>query len=345
MLVRFRIYLLNYFDCGSMVLVAVDGGKTKTTCIVFDEYGRLISSASAGPSGVLLSPDIVKRNLWSSIVDALSKANLTVDSVKVFSIGLADIDTRKDLERAWSIVRGLSIPPKADVVVEHDAVTAYYAVTYGEPGVSVIAGTGSIAFGMNSRGERARAGGWGWVFGDEGSGYWIAREALQAAAKAYDGRGPATKLLDAFMRHFELTDPIDLMEVVYRVMGGDPTKIAELAVLVDRVAEEGDEIAVDILDRGGAELASACYAVALKLNMVEEPIIVGAVGSVFKSQVLQNSFYSRLRHRLKRARFEKPLVGYEPVVGSAVICFRRLNLSDIQSRVERLKRGLEQINK
>ncbi|RLI28511.1 hypothetical protein DRO58_01990, partial [Candidatus Bathyarchaeota archaeon] len=187
-----------------MVLVAVDGGKTKTTCIVFDEDGELLSTASAGPSGVMLASDLVRRNVWSSIIDALSKVDLTVDSVEVFSIGLADIDTRKDLERACVIVKNLPIPSKADVVVEHDAVTAYYAVTYGDPGVAVIAGTGSIAFGMNSRGERARAGGWGWVFGDEGSGYWIAREALQAAAKACDGRGVETKLLDAFMKRFRL---------------------------------------------------------------------------------------------------------------------------------------------
>ena len=328
-----------------MVLVAVDGGKTKTTCIVFDEDGELLSTASAGPSGVMLASDLVRRNVWSSIIDALSKVDLTVDSVEVFSIGLADIDTRKDLERACVIVKNLPIPSKADVVVEHDAVTAYYAVTYGDPGVAVIAGTGSIAFGMNSRGERARAGGWGWVFGDEGSGYWIAREALQAAAKACDGRGVETKLLDAFMKRFRLVEPIDLMEIVYRVMEGDSTRIAELAVLVDEVAEAGDEVAIDILDRGGAELASACYAVASKLDMVEEPIVVGAVGSVFKSRILRDSFYSRLERKLKRARFEKPLIGYQPVIGSAVICFRRLNLRDIRSRVEKLTRGLEELSR
>ncbi|MEM2240265.1 MAG: BadF/BadG/BcrA/BcrD ATPase family protein [Candidatus Bathyarchaeia archaeon] len=324
-----------------MIIVAVDGGKTKTSCVVFNEDGEVISTSSSGPSGLLLPSDTVKKNLWTAISGSLSKAGLRVEDVDVLSIGLADIDTKHDVERASLMVKELPIPRSVTTVVEHDAVVAYYAVTYGAPGVAVIAGTGSIAFGMNKHGERARSGGWNWLFGDEGSGYWIAKEALQAAARAFDGRGPKTVLVDVFLEHFKISDPLDMLEVVYRSMGGDPLKLADLAVLVDRAAEVGDEVAIGILERAGVELALACYATALKLGMVDEPMVVGTVGSVFKSKIVEDVFYSWLKRRLRKADFKPPLVGFQPIIGSAVIGFRRLGFERIEERIENLKRNLE----
>jgi N-acetylglucosamine kinase-like BadF-type ATPase len=324
-----------------LIIVAVDGGKTKTSCVVFNEEGEVISTSSSGPSGLLLPSDTVKKNLWTAISNSLSQAGLHIEDINVLSIGLADIDTKRDVERASSLIRELPIPNSVITVVEHDAVVAYYAVTYGAPGVAVIAGTGSIAFGMNRLGERARSGGWNWLFGDEGSGYWIAKEALQAAARASDGRGPKTTLVDVFMENFKINDPLDMLEVVYRNMGSDPLRIADLAVLVDRVAEDGDEVAISILEKAGVELALACYSTALKLGMVDERMVVGAVGSVFKSKIVSGVFYSWLERRLRRAEFKPPLVGFQPIIGSAVIGFRKLGFENVEEKIERLKKHLE----
>lgn len=326
-----------------MILAALDGGKTKTVCIVFDENGHLISSSSTGPSGILLPQDVVKRNIWNALTEALAKAGLTLRSVGVLALSLADIDTKRDRERAWSIVKAFSIPSNVKVVVEHDAVAAYYAVTYGSPGVAVIAGTGSIAFGMNNRGERARAGGWGWLLGDEGSAYWIAKEGLQAAARAADGRGLKTRLLEKFMEKFKLEEPIDLIEAVYRVMRCDPTEIASLAVFVDEAAEEGDELAVEILRKGGFELAKACQAVVSRLKMGDSPIIVGGVGAVFNSRILSESFRIWVKRWFKKAKVKPPLTGYQPLVGLAVMCLTRSNLDNPLKRVEKLREDLNRI--
>ncbi len=324
-----------------LIIVAVDGGKTKTSCVVFNEEGEVISMSSSGPSGLLLPSDTVRKNLWIAISGSLSKAGLRIEDVNVLSIGLADIDTKHDVERASSLVKELPISSSTVTVIEHDAVVAYYAVTYGVPGVAVIAGTGSIAFGMNRLGERARSGGWNWLFGDEGSGYWIAREALQAAARAFDGRGPKTMLVDIFMENFRIDDPLDMLEVVYRNMGGDPLRIADLAVLVDKAAESGDEVAIGILEKAGVELALACYSTALKLNMVNEHMVVGTVGSVFKSKTVRSVFYCWLERRLRKAEFKQPLIGFQPIIGSAVIGFRKLGLENIEDRIEKLKKHLE----
>lgn len=323
-----------------MIIVAIDGGKTKTSCVVFDEDGKVISTSSSGPSGLLLPKDTVKKNIWDALTSSLSKVGLRIEDVNVISMGLADIDTKHDVERASLLIRELPIPSSVITIVEHDAVVAYYAVTYGAPGVAVIAGTGSIAFGINRFGERARSGGWNWLFGDEGSGYWIAKEALQAVARAVDGRGPKTVLVDLFMKQFRINDPLDILEVVYRDMGGDPLRVADLAILVDKAADIGDEVAITILERAGVELALACYSTALKLGMVDEHMIVGAVGSVFKSKIVEDVFYSWLRHRLRKAEFKRPLIGFQPIIGSAVIGFRKLGFDKIEEKIENLKRNL-----
>lgn len=324
-----------------MIIVAVDGGKTKTSCVVFNEKGEVISTSSSGPSGLLLPSETVKKNLWTTILNSLSLAGLRIEDVNVLSIGLADIDTKHDVERASSLIKELPIPSSVVTVVEHDAVVAYYAVTYGASGVAVIAGTGSIAFGMNRLGERARSGGWNWLFGDEGSGYWIAKEALQAAARASDGRGQKTILVDIFMENFKIDDPLDMLEVVYRNMGSDPLRIADLAVLVDEAAERGDEVAISILEKAGVELALACYSTALKLGMVDERMVVGTVGSVFKSKIVRDVFYSWLERRLKKAEFKPPLIGFQPIIGSAVIGFRKLGFENIEEKIEKLKKYLK----
>lgn len=324
-----------------MIIVAVDGGKTKTSCVVFNEDGEVISTSSSGPSGLLLPGETVKKNLWIAILNSLSRAGLSIEDVNVLSIGLADIDTKHDVERAFSLIKELPIPSSVVTVVEHDAVVAYYAVTYGASGVAVIAGTGSIAFGMNRLGERARSGGWNWLFGDEGSGYWIAKEALQATARASDGRGRKTILVDIFMKNFKIDDPLDMLEVVYRSMGSDPLRIADLAVLVDEAAERGDEVAIRILEKAGVELALACYSTALKLGMVDERMVVGTVGSVFKSKIVRDVFYGWLERRLKKAEFKQPLIGFQPIIGSAVIGFRKLGFENIEEKIEKLKKHLK----
>ncbi|MBS7611000.1 hypothetical protein KEJ27_02125 [Candidatus Bathyarchaeota archaeon] len=324
-----------------MIIVAVDGGKTKTSCVVFNEKGEVISTSSSGPSGLLLPSDTVKKNIWAAVSNSLSQAGLCIEDINVLSIGLADIDTKRDIERASSLIKELPIPGSVVTVIEHDAVVAYYAVTYGAPGVAVIAGTGSIAFGMNRLGERARSGGWNWLFGDEGSGYWIAKEALQAAARAFDGRGQKTMLVDVFMENFRIDDPLDMLEVVYRNMGSDPLRIADLAVLVDEAAESGDEVAIGILEKAGVELALACYSTASKLNIIDEYMVVGTVGSVFKSKIVRDVFYSWLERRLKKAEFKQPLIGFQPIIGSAVIGFRKLGFKNIEERIEKLKKHLK----
>src|SRR6185295_3235694 len=140
---------------------------------------------------------------------------------------------------------------KARVLVVNDALVALEAGAPDRPGVVVIAGTGSIAYGRNERNEAARAGGWGYVLGDEGSGYWIGRAALRAVLRAADQRGPATVLTPMLLEHFNVTQPQLLLHEVYHQQL-KPAEIGALAQCVHAGFLQGDSAAIGIL-RGAAE--------------------------------------------------------------------------------------------
>ena len=146
----------------------------------------------------------------------------------------------------------------------------------------VIAGTGSIAYGRNARDEAARAGGWGYVLGDEGSGYWIGRHALRAVVRESDGRGHATAMTPLVLAHFGATRPDDLVHAIYD--GAlRPSAIAAVARAVQAAADDGDELALQILTVGARELASSARAVISRLGLRDEAFDVVLSGGVMQA--------------------------------------------------------------
>ncbi len=189
---------------------------------------------------------------------------------------MAGVDRPRDAE----IVRGIltRIGHRARVLVVNDALIALEAGLPDAPGLVVIAGTGSIAYGRNARGQAARAGGWGYVLGDEGSGYWLGRQALRAVVRAADGRGPATRLTPLILAHYHVTRPDELVREIY-YGGTRPSTIAALSREVQAAAAEGDPIAEHIIDTGAKELASAASSVARQLG-VERPDVILSGGTL-----------------------------------------------------------------
>jgi N-acetylglucosamine kinase-like BadF-type ATPase len=170
---------------------------------------------------------------------------------------------------------------KSRAVVVNDALIALVAGAGDAPGVVIIAGTGSIAYGRNAQGEAARAGGWGHMIGDEGSGYWIGREALSAVMRAADGRGPDTRLTADILEHFEVNDVSRLPRLVYdRAM--PRMAVAVLGPLVQRVSEQGDAVATRILERAAEELVLSAGSVTARLEMRGEPFTFYLSGGLFR---------------------------------------------------------------
>ena len=178
----------------------------------------------------------------------------------------------------------------------------------------LVAGTGSIVYGRNAAGEAARAGGWGYVLGDEGSGYWMGRLALRAVVREADRRGRATALTPRVLRHFGAARPSDLVHAVY-ARGQRPAALSALAGEVQAAARDGDGVARQIIDAGAQALVSAAESVALRLGLNDEAFTFVLAGGIFRGvPLLADEVTARLPAVAPRA-VVRPLAG-EPAEGA-----------------------------
>src|SRR5580658_4364350 len=190
--------------------LGVDGGQSSTTAVIGDENGRVLGVGRGGPSNHVRAeegPGKLILAVRGSLRSACKQAGLDVDGIRFRSACLGFSGGPTDKEALLS-----QILPIDRMLVTDDALIALAGATAGEPGVVVIAGTGSIAFGRNARGETARAGGWGFVFGDEGGAFDIARQALRAVLREHEGWGARTVLTPALL---EATGTRDANEMLH----------------------------------------------------------------------------------------------------------------------------------
>jgi N-acetylglucosamine kinase-like BadF-type ATPase len=195
-------------------------------------------------------------------------------------VGIAGADREEDTTVVRRIVR--RIVPTDRILVVNDALIALEAGVGDAPGIVIVAGTGSIAYGRNRQSRAARAGGWGYVLGDEGSGYWMGRLALRSVVRASDGRGDRTALSRLILDHFGVSRARELVREIYtRDLG--PSQIAALAKYVQSAVEEGDVVARQILQAGSRELVAAAGSVASQLSMIEESFTFVLAGGLFRA--------------------------------------------------------------
>jgi N-acetylglucosamine kinase-like BadF-type ATPase len=263
---------------GRELVLGVDGGGTKTRAVIMDARQRVLGEGMAGPSNPLR---VGIANAASAIREAIdkacAKAGVQRTDIVAAEIGLAGVrrgDLRLRMHEALSAL-GLH-----SIEVVTDADIALFGATEGEPGLVIISGTGSVCCGLNAQGRHLCAGGWGPLAGDEGSGSWIARRALQAMARASDGRGRETVLGTAACSHFNVATTDDLLVAIY-APGMTNDRIAGFGKSVIEAAESGDEVAREIVFEAGRELGIAATAVIRKLRMGRERFQVAYVGGVF----------------------------------------------------------------
>jgi N-acetylglucosamine kinase len=259
-----------------MHVLGIDAGGTKTVCLLADEGGVVLSEGRAGGANLQASGELeLEKVLYQVMEQAIGDRPWRADAI---CLGIAGADRDDDVRTVRAIMRRIS--PGSRVLVVNDALVALEAGAPDVPGIVIIAGTGSIAYGRNGRGQAARAGGWGHILGDEGSGYWIGREALAAVVREADGRGPATGLVEAVLEHFGVANPGELVHIVYS--REVPRKhVAALGPIVQRAASAGDAVARQILERAAEELVLAARSVATRLEMRGEPFPFVLAGGIF----------------------------------------------------------------
>ena len=262
--------------------LGVDGGGTRTRAVVAGEDLVVRGRGTAGPSNASRgSLAHVMEVIHEAIDDALEGAGVAQGDLHGICCGIAGVDASGMRDRLqWSLEKIFGF---GRIQVTTDARIALAGAAEGPvdaPGIILIAGTGAIAFGRNGQGEEARAGGWGPLLGDEGSGYAIAREGLMAVVRNLDQRGPDTLLRTTVLSSEGIGTPAELLHKIHRPDGG-PAEVAAFFPMVLDAARQGDPISLEIFRRAGAELGLAVATVARKLGMLEMEVRVATVGGVF----------------------------------------------------------------
>jgi N-acetylglucosamine kinase-like BadF-type ATPase len=219
-----------------------------------------------------------------------------------------------------------------------DSVTALAGASVAEPGVVVIAGTGAVAYGRAPDGREAKAGGWGFIMGDEGSGYDIGIMALRALTQAADGRGPQTALTASIPAHFGVPNLRGVHAIIYSSTAGRP-QIAALAAVVSQAASAGDRVAQALLAEAGGHLARLALAVLARLDALEARIAVYPTGGVFQAgDWVLEPFAAALRDGARQATVQSP--AFPPVVGALLIALQMAGAVIDGATVTRIRASL-----
>src|SRR5262245_40133550 len=181
-----------------MLVLGIDVGGTKAICWLSNESREVIVDMRGVGATLQAGGEAAVENALRQVI--VPAARVARGPIAAICVGMAGVDRPTEANSVRLIVERLS--PGAAVLIVNDALIALEAGVNSAAGIVVVAGTGSIAYGRDARGRAARAGGWGYVLGDEGSGYWIGRQALQAVVRSADGRGPATSLTPLVLEHF-----------------------------------------------------------------------------------------------------------------------------------------------
>ena len=274
--------------------LGVDGGQSGTTAVIGDDGGRILGTGKAGPCNHAAEGEgraKLERAGTGSVGAACAQAGLDAAAVRFeaacFGMSGGPDDKREILAATLRVER---------LVVTNDAVISLAGATTTGQGIVTIAGTGSIAFGRNPAGRTARAGGWGYIFGDEGGGFDIARQAARAALRLEEGWGPPTVLREVLL---EATGSESANQMLHRFYTGEwpRSRVATLARLVDKAAVEGDAVALRILRGAARELATMAGAVREELWAPDAQLEIAYVGGVFQSFILLEAFRTLVESR------------------------------------------------
>lgn len=298
------------------VFLGVDGGQSSTVALIADQDGRVIGHGQGGPANHVKADEgeaRLTKAINESVGEACRRAELDFTTV-VFEAACLGFTAGSSDKQALlqSMIRARVLD------VTDDATIALAGALNGQPGVIVIAGTGSIAFGRGPHGGTARAGGWGYVFGDEGSAFDLTRQALRAALRHEEGWGPWTSLKDRLLSATKLTSIRDVQRGFYTAEFSRP-RIAGFAPVVTAAAAEGDAVAKGILDAAAESLAQFARVVRGRLFGPGDAVAASYGGGVFDSELLLSAF-QRAVEANDQMHVSPPVYG--PAAGALVEAMR-----------------------
>ena len=296
-----------------MYFIGIDGGGTKTIGILATETGQHLARVQLGPANYHVVGEAKTQAVLEEVVKKLyEKAGIPSRSSVRFCLGMAGLGRPADQKVIGRLCDEIGISKNR--ILTHDAHIALIGGTEKQEGVIVISGTGAIVYGINADGEEARASGWGYLLGDEGSGYDIAIKGLRAVARAADGRGDPTELTDQILNRLELNEPTELVRWVH---AANRDTIAQLAEIVFDTAQTADTVAECIVNEAADELVCAAVSVIEQLKFTE-PFDIILSGGNFTHQAM---FVHELRQRFERMQSgaSVQLPKHEPAYGAVLL--------------------------
>ncbi|HEY7951942.1 MAG TPA: BadF/BadG/BcrA/BcrD ATPase family protein [Solirubrobacteraceae bacterium] len=310
-------------------IMGIDGGATKTLAAVLDLQSGTLHLGHGGPSNQdAVGVHAATNALLEAADEAIGQAGAEREGLDGAVLAVAGTDT----DAVEAQVRMHC--PKSWIVV-NDVVGAWATATAAQPGVGVISGTGSNVFGVGSDGRAWRAGGWGHVLGDEGSGYWFGLQSIRAALADRESSGPPTALSDAAVEFFGAPSVEALAPLLY-TKPLSKSEIAALAVETARLAQGGDQVARAIYEDGAARLCAQIAAV-IQQTGLSGAFPIGLIGSAFKAGEVFIGPLIRAIHALAPEALIAP-VEMAPVGGCVLLAARACGADRAvdQAQLERL---------
>ncbi|MCB9207841.1 MAG: hypothetical protein H6612_04580 [Ignavibacteriales bacterium] len=296
--------------------IGIDGGGTKTKCVLCDQNLNILYENHSGPSNFLtIGTDIVSETILDLIEKSCKSANISTSLIKSIFLGTTGAGRESDAQKLENSVINLAESKKIKLnnfKVVSDARIALEGAFAGNSGSILIAGTGSIMFGKDSKGNIHRVGGFGRLIGDEGSGLVIGSKGLQMVGKYYDGRGKYTSLVKLLEENFEISDQSNLIIKVY----SNNLNLQDVAPLVIKSAEEGDGLCTNILDEESNELL--LHIAAMKNHLKNDEMKLVFIGGTITSE----NFYSKmLKEKIKMfmPNIKIQNADYPPEIGAVIM--------------------------
>ncbi len=298
------------------IYLAVDAGGTKTAMLLANETGQILARSQAGPANLgSVTPAEAVANFEQALADLVTQASLPeLRLIDQAVIGMAGVDT--DLEQAQAQALLKPVLQKFHCLkyqVINDAWIALASGTDNPAAVVLIAGTGSNCLGRNSLGAQAKAGGWGHLLSDQGSGYALGLAVLKAAAQSYDGSGPKTNLEDLLMEHLQIFSWPELKAKIYQPVLRK-RQIAQLAPLLDQAIAQQDPVAIEIIDQAQLDLVNLVKTVVEDLALNQQIFDLVIVGGLVKQANFREQLSQLLTEQYPQVKIIYP--NDSPVFGA-----------------------------
>ncbi|KXA98851.1 hypothetical protein AKJ41_06290, partial [candidate division MSBL1 archaeon SCGC-AAA259O05] len=320
----------------------IDGGGSETTAAISTLEGEIIGFSKEGPSRLeTIGEKQAEETIEVALKGALTQTDAELSDVKAACLGFGGLDTEKARQRAMRIAANI-LPDSCTFSVRDDATVGLHSGTFGEPGIAIVAGTGALLKGINEGGREERVDGWGHLFGDLGSAYYIGKEGIRAMLEDFDGRGKETILFDLIGEEYDLESPPDALDY-FHGRKKVPAGIAGVARLVDEAAGKGDEVAENILKSASEELERSAVTLIDNLKMGGyDPLNIVLIGGAFNSDILRKNLRTLLSSRYENARLIRP---DHPEVGAVFLALEATDVVVDDRIIENLRQSTKEVKK